>query len=242
MLPLSILGWFAFLLTKEKSPRWFMFMYLPGILYGFLICFGSNQGYYVISSTATVSSMASIMMLSNELDFFDKDNIPDRTIGLLLVCFVLFQIGMEVHYRLTYTFNDGLTASHSEVLSYGPQKGVRTSLTEADRYYLIMEDTEAVRNFNAENVMYLSADSWLYLADTKKSSSYSSWISPQYPENSVDKLLEYWRIHPERKPDIIYIDKYYPNSAESLERLNVNNREYIEAQRGYIVYNKEVMK
>lgn len=242
MLPLSILGWFAFLLAGKKSSRWFFFLYLPGILYGFLICLGSNQGYYAISSTATVSSVASIMMLSDELDIFDKDNMPDRAAGLLLALFIVFQIGMEAHYRLAYTYNDGFTDSHTRVLAYGPQKGIRTSPGEAGRYCLLLEDTAPVRNLDAENVLYLTADSWLYLADAKKSSSYSGWISPEFPEDSVSRLLEYWEINPEKKPDVIYIDQFFPGSSESLERLNIGNRNYIETQRGYIINYQEVIK
>ena len=84
-------------------------------------------------------------------------------------------------------------------------------------------------------MLYLTGDSWLYLYDSKVSSSYSGWISTQYPQNSVERLLEYWKINPRKIPGIIYIDRYFPDSSNAGRELNVNNYSLTETNRGYIL-------
>ena len=114
MYPLTIMGWFAYLLSiNPMKKKWLIWMFIPGLLYGMLICLGSNQGYYVISSAATISSMASIMMIANLVGEIVKKseykaqmkNKAFFAAGVLSALLV-FQIGIETHYRLTYTFGD----------------------------------------------------------------------------------------------------------------------------------------
>ena len=54
-------------------------------------------------------------------------------------------------------------------------------------------------------MLFLSDTTWYYLAAETQLCTYSAWMSG-VNEHSLDRLEEYYRISPEKLPDLVYAD------------------------------------
>lgn len=149
-----------------------------------------------------------------------REKISSLSVSAILLCMLMLQCTLEGHFLLTYTFNDGFTNTHSVMITEGPEKGIVTTVDNAEFYNRVFSDTKPVRELGQGPVLYLSADSWEYLADRKKSASYSGWLSTNYPEYSQETLLAYWGINEDKFPSAVYIDKAFPAVKEMIEFFN----------------------
>ena len=207
MFPMNILGGFAFFLCNKRDIRPFVFLYIPGLLYSLCIHFASNLGLMSIASAMSVSCIASaiyICTLAKELYCEDKKLIT-RIVGLGLLLALMMQLSVLSWFRSRYTMWDDDTSELSITLTEGPQKGIITGEGHASRYYKLIEDSSPVREAQADCVLYIFTDSWLYLMDDARMGSFSPWISTLYPETDIARLESYWQLYPERMPDTIFI-------------------------------------
>ena len=92
---------------------------------------------------------------------------------------------------------------------------------------------EKVRQAEGDYVLYFSDDSWPYLEDTKRCSAYTSWMQTENDIYMAEKLLKYWEIFPEKKPDAIYVTKNNEHPLEVIEIVNTENFPVEENDRGY---------
>lgn len=76
---------------------------------------------------------------------------------------------------------------------------------------------------------------WLYLMDSKENAAFSAWLSFAQPDTAAERLLEYWRLNPEKKPDAIFIDKDFSNAKEYVKLLNSESFPVSENETGYIM-------
>ena len=101
-------------------------------------------------------------------------------------------------------------------LTSGPYKGIRTT----EEYQRIYEDTIAdlgiIRGgedkpfYVAENMPYY------YLIADKPFGTYSTWY---VEDDSVGRMLAYWRNYPERQPGYVYIPKYEYYSGREMNEI-----------------------
>ena len=208
LFPPAVLGIFSFLLCPEQNWRLFLFAWLPGILYGFCLRWTSNQGFYVISMAAAVSTAASCAMVGTLISRWRAE--PDcpqvmRTLlravpCVLLVIFVL----LEGTTRYQFMFwADGTMEEMTQEITQGAEAGLYTTPQKAQDYALLYEDTQSVRQEDQGPVLYFALDTYLYLCDTKEFGCYSAWLSG-IGDNSFQKLLTYYQLNPDKVPNIVY--------------------------------------
>ena len=117
----------------------------------------------------------------------------------------------------------------------GIGKGEKTT-ESVERYEFegLWEATEKVRNAEGEYVLYFSPDCWPYLEDRKKCASYSTWLGGMSVEEA-ERLLKYWEIHPEKKPDAIYVPKTARKPDQVIDIINTEHFPVEENERGYVM-------
>lgn len=102
-----------------------------------------------------------------------------------------------------------------------------------------LEATKEVRAYKGKNVLYFSWEMWLYLMDGKENAAFSAWLSFAQPDVAAERMLEYWRLNPDKKPDAIFIDKDFTNAEKYTEQLNTEKFPVKESELGYILLRPE---
>lgn len=174
-----------------------------------------------------------------------KVRVPTKAVCVVLAVFVWmqpvcevasllfekdFQIFENVHDR-TEDFDDSFSAysgaykmpspDMSGLLTAGPLKGIRTVPDAVDIYNELLADLDVIRD-NATGPVYIfELFSWAYLYLDTTYSCYATWFVPADFET---RQIEYWRLHPERIPEYVYIPRVYfsgfiDNESKAADRL-----------------------
>lgn len=215
MFPLTFAGLYVLAVTKDSRIRWTgALCLLPGLLYTYCLNYSSNQFFYAISSAASVSSLASIYMMwmyCGELKGESKAREKGRNAYVLAyaaaaVC-LLFQLKYEipVRYESVYWEPGLIRYEEQEEITEGPEKGIIAIAENAESYAHLYGD---IRNIHGKKVLYFSEQIWMYLVNDNEMATYSGWIS-FLNEYSLSRMREYYRICPEKKPDVIFLEGEY---------------------------------
>ena len=237
MFPLNILGLFAYRLCSRRDTRLLLAVYIPGLIYGLCVHLSSNQRFHNIASVATVSLLASVVFIFKLISELKAQERPGKLPIIFLSCFVALQLVAQVSFRCSFVFIEhDAPAQLTHAVAYGPAKGLRTTDDTAQTlYYDLYEATEPIREKAGGNVLYFSKRTWLYLADSKSSAAYSAWLSFVDMDKSMNKLLYYWLVTPDKQPQYIFIDKGFPDAAQYVEKLNLWSLSVTETPCGYIL-------
>ena len=236
----SILGWFAFLLAPKENLVWFLSTWVLGLLYSLCINWTSNQGFYVISMAFTVGSVGSWIMLSNWLNTCTSAAARRWLRGAFLVGLALF-LAAEGYVRFNSLFwEDGGMSQMTHTITVGAEKGIRTTPERKDSYEALYQDTQAVRDFESGPVLYFTANTMLYLSDTKENASFSAWTSG-INKASADKLAQYYYLNSQKVPAVIYCMKSDDFSEELVAQLTQSwGYTLKETQLGYILTSSDL--
>jgi hypothetical protein len=207
MLPLNFLALFCYVTYKNKKLKLiFDGIWMPGMLFTFLVHLASNQRLYAISSSSTVALIGSVIIIivtmqevSSELAVTKKSLLT----GLLALLFV-FQLGSQLYYRWETVYWEYSIKTQSISVDYGPEKGLLISDGANYIYSNYYSDLQYLDE-SAENVLFLSPYTWLYLCGDWGSASYSAWLFG-VTEDAVGKLYDYYELHSDKLPDEIFVD------------------------------------
>ena len=228
MYPLSYAG--IYLMFVRKSPRvWWigLFWFLPGVLGTVCLHFSSNQGFYAISHGAVISSLASVMMLwmycdelKKEYDTQGKNRKMYVFAPLAVIVLLTYQLAVEVPIRYDSVFwEQGLMedTDSQTFITEGPEKGLIASKAAADEYNRVYQD---IKDIHHQNVLFLSHNTWMPLINENKNASFSAWLSVfAYGMNNstMERLEAYYDMCPEKKPQLIFLDRRYADQAVYFE-------------------------
>lgn len=141
-------------------------------------------------------------------------------VGCLLVLWSLFAVGMTFSYKpVEKAYNRSDDRSVSVRLTDGPYKGIATTRRNSEIYGLILSDMDLIREkcggafYVAQNLPYY------YLAAERPIGTYSTWY---VEKDSVDRLRRYWELHPEKRPEYIYIPFYEYYTFRTFENIYQN--------------------
>lgn len=223
MFPVNIIALeCVFLFPKEKKiKRIFCVNWILGIAYSLCIHFSSNNTYYVIMSASTVSLVGSIVILCISVTKVRQNThgFWKKMVGLAAVVLFVLQIGFETYLRYSQVFgeDDGM-AAQTELITEGPDKGLLVTTEVTDEYNNMLEiKNEIEEKYGKEkSILVLSPNTWYYfMFENYRNSSYSAWLSG-VNEDSINRLKEYYKINPDKFPDLIYIDSDYIEFEDDL--------------------------
>ena len=208
MFPVCILGLYSGIHIKtSKGKQVFWLFLIPGVIYTFCINYSSDQKFFAISSAASVSLFASIVliiMFITQSDLFAEKYKRNITICLVSLLFA-FQIGGELQLRYKSVFWDSEMEFLTAKAKKGPEKGIFMTQDRLERYNQTLNELEPVRqNRKIEKVLVFENDPLLYLITEKSVASYSPWLS-KIGQHTVDHLRLYYSMHPEKEPDLVIV-------------------------------------
>ncbi len=227
MFPITMCGLTAYLLTREKNHRVFLFLWCFGMLYAFCLGWASNQGDNAICMGMPAAAAGSVLLIH---DFVMESlaPLPEQTTGRagrftapLVICtsllLLLAQLGAECYAKAVHAFWEPSVSALDTQLTQGPLAGVITTQEHADAYRTLLAELDGYREDKAAGkkgpVLLLTSSPWCYLYVDRPYGTYSSWTTfySSSAQNSeellLDRLGDYFYLHPERYPADIYIAK-----------------------------------
>ena len=213
--PIHILGIFSYFLCEgipDFRRRFLMLSFLPGMLYSVCADLASNNSFFIITSVSVVSMPASFLFVFQLLREILFSPSPRgriyRGFGLfscfLAVLFIAALSAAMIWGRMDNCFRGGSPREMSAVFQYGSQKGVHDTPERVAAYDSLYESLEHMRSHPGENVLYWSGNSFHYLEDGKRCSSYSMWLTDDGSYN-LSQLESYWSLFPEKIPDCVFL-------------------------------------
>lgn len=240
MLPINILGMVGYILTREKNTRLFTYVFIPGCIYSVCIHFASNTHLYAITAACCVTCTASLALLGGLIfELLGEGRARGLSLaaaGIIAACMIGL-LGTEGIMRIKYCYGDMTETQYMEAeIDCGVAKGLKITPEYADeKYYAILEYTRPVRQAQGENVLYVCMETWPYLMDSKDNAGYSAWLSLDHAENAAGRLKTYWALHPDKRPDAVYIDKGLDGAEMLLAAIRDDTLHLTENAGGYIL-------
>jgi hypothetical protein len=236
-LPLTMVGIICYILSVNKDKQIFAFLWVPGIIYAFCLDISSDLGTLSSIQAFAVLDTASVIFIKNIIDEIrnqnplsnsnnpykksqDNNKIPSpRLISCSLVAVLFFQIGFEVYidlnfkaYSVEYAYSHS-TEKLSDTLQSGPLKGLKTTPSIVTIYSNIIIDLSEIKQKSDGPVLVVDDWEWPYLYLNMPYATYSSYTLDWFFA-SQNRLPEYYKLHPDKKPKYIYLSKYKPRSFQ----------------------------
>ena len=223
MFPLNLIGAFCYFLMWKNHTlsdllrNFFVLFWIPGILYSFCISMTSNQGFYAVSSASTVAAVGSTIIVVLTVKGMMKQEIiqmRDKKILIMSVILVfLLQLGSEAVLRYQTVFWEDSLREQNCLITEGPEAGLYVTEGKQRMYLEILEDLKPLKE--AETVLFLSKNTWMYLCGDWRMGSYSAWLSG-VNELTMERLEGYYRRNPIKMPDMVWAEKKYEPQADWL--------------------------
>ena len=211
MFPLVFIGITSYVLCENKPKELFAGLFVPGILYSFFIHYVSNQFFNVISMAFTTVNLAGLMFLAELITEMRQkpDNITyavwvKRLSFVMVSVMIVLQGSLEISSKAQHCFWDSNTDELDTEIVDGPAAGLVTTYENAVSYTDLYNDVSRYRECEDGNLLVLSERTWIYLAADKPYGTYSAWLSGEKP-NTITRLLEYYKLNPDKEPKYIYI-------------------------------------
>lgn len=235
MLPLGWLGLFCYVLLENKNRNQFIFLWVFGLLDTFFLDIISYMGFVVAVLGLTLSSIACIIFISDiikeikqetEHKTLNKNTILNKYkktmngfvtaslitaifLQIFLVFFVPFNLKIFPEY-LTYYYNNPNNTAREKLdteLIVGPEKGIKTTASRANVYNGIITDLSVIKEYPSEPVLIASNMPWGYLYLDMPYATHSAWYEGYIFDQHKQRLLDYYKLHPDKTPSYIYIPK-----------------------------------
>lgn len=202
MLPLTLLGGTAFAFTKDKPWDLFVKGWIPGIIYAGCMNLSSNQGIYVICNACAVSSCISLFLIKKFLE--ENRAWSKNKYWFLILCGV--QIFSEIYVSLNYVYWEEDISLLSYKIEEGPLKGIYTTKEKKENYDINYDNIRSIENLQGKHILIFNYFSCGYLvAEEARNGAFSAWM-PEYNDLDDEKMIQYYKLHPEKVPEIIYVD------------------------------------
>lgn len=225
MLPMALLGLTAYVFSKHKDKKMFVFMWLNGIIYSVLLNTTSNQEFFILS-IAYVISIAAGMFFIKDLccELLEEKSTLRITASLLLVGAVMLFFGYEAYVKINHTYWDERSSTLEYELTKGPAKGIKTSPMYGEDYDAVYDDLQEYRDKDTkEPIFFATYRTWAYLCvEDMPYATFSAWLSGETDE-TMSRLLAYYELHPEKMPKYVYILKSSGWNHETWYKFAVEN-------------------
>ncbi len=209
----------------EKGPA---LLWLFGCLYGELLNISSNNMLNAFAFAMTVSMAASFLLV---YDYGRRKEEKSYVLPVILTAVVLLQGVVEADSVMHHVYwEDDLSELHTEITE-GPLKGVITSEEHAAEYEQKIRDLDWFKGKETGSFVYFSACSWSYLYLDMDYATHSAWSGEYEVQYEMD--MEYWKLHPEKIPQYIYLEQCYSSDAQITEDAEKYGYDCVKLGMGY---------
>lgn len=229
--PLAWVGFLAYVLTKQKQNRLFLWAYVFGMAYTFCLNFASNQGMYAISMGMVLVDMCSILFLGTVIkeQLHERDK-AQQVAKIALISMMVFQFSIMIYAKTVHVFWEPPVNTLQYKISQGPLKGILTTKEHAMEYEQLLLDLSYLKEMEPGNVLIIDFQTWGYLYLDMPYGTFSAWSGGE-SEHLKYRLQDYYQLQPEKTPDYIYLPSSSSWNKEELQELfsvNFSGEEQLE--------------
>lgn len=141
-------------------------------------------------------------------------------VSLAAVLSVSFWVTENLTMRTMYPFVERFAAGRSRwenmnrTIDNGPLKGVRTTEENSEIYDRMMRDADVIKE-SSDGPFYIDSRCPIpYIQANLPVGNYSTWY---VEEDNPERVLYYWRLYPERIPQVIYVPYYEATDYRQVE-------------------------
>ena len=98
--------------------------------------------------------------------------------------------------------------SQEYYIDEGLEKGLYVAEGRYRDYQKKHPEMKMLESEGIKKVLFLSENTWYYLCADFEISAYSAWLSGVH-EDTFERLLAYYKINPDKKPEAVYTDEKY---------------------------------
>lgn len=260
--------YFVFKITSYPSFSFINVLYFPICLSGMIAVLGIKEKkikrYFIISLAFSIAHFFSFIS-SNQYKYVMTPAMMPTYVASIIACWKLIEENhSEVKKWMKVMYKAGMAISLSAVIiltgyyryegifSYSRQRTIKemTVLVDTGCYAGVLSSKDIYNEINNyitdydqcqftkdDKVLILSARTWLTLVNQGVTAQYSAWLSG-IGENTIDRLNEYYKLNPGRKPDYVYIckDEAKENNYDIIKWAEKNNRNVKESALSYVIY------
>lgn len=245
MMPLTVLGLQAFILTKNKNINIFSSLWVSGIIFAICSNESSDTGIMAVSMATTISGMGSFLLISLlKKEIEDESETIKRLVIFGLTVIVCVQLGCQFFTKSMRNYLDHLTPVLDTRISCGVAKGIITTKERALKYEEIYDDLQIIKNDREpdDNVLIASLFPSAYLDLDMNYGTYSSWTYINNEKNFLDfteRLDRYYELNNEKIPQYIYLDNEDIDELHFIDDVvNLENYSLVKGKRGMIFSRK----
>ena len=240
-IPFCVLGLFSFLLAEKKQTQMFAFL-----CFGLAIAFCMDLFSRVTVFTGAIVSVPPAILLFREtlLETFARirqKNLSKQSTGIItlaaglllkgtaclaatlaLLTIITSETAQSFHARLFASPEIVFGQPLSKRAERGPMKGLITSPMIMQRYNAVLYDMDSLKEDPPESLFVADFMLW---GNLHLDLPYATF-GPDHFDTPLSKdcLLYYWSLHPDAKPDCVYIpffgcDTYLDHPAQTNELL-----------------------
>ncbi len=206
ILPLAFWCLEAYFVTERKERRLFYGWYLPALLFTMIVQYATNTGIVTISVAYSLCSCVGLIFVAGWLGELRERSgsgteLRGRAGVALILAVVCVQFLGTFHLRMNYAWGDEAVPVLTRKMERGPLKGVYTTPETALWYGEVLDELDDLELTEEDQLMVVGVAPWIYLYVEAGCGNYSTW---QVHENST-YIHEYYGLHPEKFPDVIYM-------------------------------------
>ncbi len=218
MFPVSILGFFAWLIPEKRQDRLFFFVFLPGLLCWFCSAAASNLGFINIASVSTLNMIASAVFICETAGELWSSDIKGRAVAACMMLALVVQLGLLTEGRIRFVYPMTPSAACTEEIGHGALRGLKAEPADCARYEAAWAAAEPIREKENGCVAYLTDVPGQYLDDVKRCGAYSAWFPASSAADNLPRQLHFWELFPDRIPAYIAVGTEDAEAAELLLR------------------------
>lgn len=214
MFPLAYLGiliayiycWNGKWKQVDKGP---MLLGLFGGVYALLLNMSSDNMLTIAACGMALAVFATVLMWHEHM----RLNTQHKKIQKIFCAVLLvIQMGLVLYSVTNHAYWEDGVASLDVTVEHGPLKGVVTSKEHAAVYEDVLEDLDYFKEKPSGNFVYFSERPYTYLYMDMPYGSHSGSSGDFVTHYTMDTA--YFKLHPEKIPQYIYVEKQYVRLSE----------------------------
>lgn len=203
------LGFAAFLFGERRNLRTACCTFVLPLGYALCVNMASNQGLRSVLAAFLPGCCLGVLCLG---DFcgrskavrLGKASVP--VLSWVIAGALSLQLCAQVYVRTQQVFFEWQPPSALEArIDHGPLQGIFTTAQKKAEYERLCREIESLGDLSDRKVAFFQSVPVGFLIMDQRIGAPSAWM--EYEDLEDARLLQYYRLHPENKPDIIFVYK-----------------------------------
>ena len=192
-----------FFMCEKKDIYAFISMFLGGLIVSMTYSYSSNGELYVLSIGHGIACVAGILFISGFMREHDK--LFRYTLTAVLAVFLL----QTMILRFVNVYRDAPMNALDTRIKAGPAAELLTTKEHHDTYMSVLSDIDRYKDGHGY-VLFSKLLPWGYLACDAKPAAPSTWRNTL----GSKRLAEYYKLYPERSPDLVFVLNTYDSCGD----------------------------